>query len=75
VLVQGRLRLSKWETPEGEKRSTYGLEVDEVAPSLRFATATVQRMTRFSGREAPPMAVAPDDPWMSAAPPNGLAAA
>ena len=37
VVVVGRLRLSRWETPEGEKRSAYGLDVDEVGPSLRFA--------------------------------------
>jgi single-strand DNA-binding protein len=36
IVVTGRLRLSRWETPEGDKRSTYGLEVDEVGPSLRF---------------------------------------
>src|SRR3712207_1634148 len=46
VVVVGRLRLSRWETDEGEKRSAYGLEVDEVGPSLRFATAAVKKMTR-----------------------------
>src|SRR5262245_58213449 len=46
VVVVGRLRLSRWETPEGEKRSAYGLEVDELGPSLRFATARVQKLTR-----------------------------
>src|SRR5689334_14164642 len=30
VIVSGRLRLSRWETPEGEKRSAYGLDVDEI---------------------------------------------
>src|SRR2546423_12745633 len=46
VVVVGRLRLSRWETPEGDKRSAYGLDVDEVGPSLRWATAKVQKMTR-----------------------------
>src|SRR5262245_62667151 len=46
VVVVGRLRLSRWETDEGEKRSAYGLDVDEAGPSLRFATAKVARMTR-----------------------------
>src|SRR3954452_10684948 len=46
VVVTGRLRLSRWETPEGDKRSAYGLDVDEVGPSLRFATATVKKMSR-----------------------------
>src|SRR5689334_218217 len=46
VVVTGRLRLSRWETPEGEKRSAYGLDVDEIGPSLRFATAKVQKLSR-----------------------------
>src|ERR687884_1871137 len=46
VVVVGRLRMSRWETEQGEKRSAYGLDVDEVGPSLRFATATVKKMTR-----------------------------
>lgn len=49
VVVTGRLRLSRWETPEGEKRSAYGLEVDDIGPSLRWATAKVQKMTRTNG--------------------------
>ena len=39
----GRLRLRCWETPEGERRNVVEVEADEVAPSLKFATATVQR--------------------------------
>ncbi|MDR7273599.1 single-stranded DNA-binding protein [Catenuloplanes atrovinosus] len=46
VVLVGRLRLSRWDTPEGEKRSAYGLEVDEIGPSLRFATAKVQKLSR-----------------------------
>ena len=46
VILSGRLRLSRWETEAGEKRSAYGLEVDEVGPSLRWATAKVQKMSR-----------------------------
>jgi single-strand DNA-binding protein len=69
VVVFGRLRLSRWETDEGEKRSAYGLDVDDVGPSLRFATAKVAKMTRTNGRVAPPPTqVSPDDPWQSAAP-------
>ena len=74
VVVTGRLRLSRWETEEGEKRSAYGLDVDDVGPSLRFATAKVQRMTRTRA-SAPSEAVGPDDPWSSAAPANHRAAA
>ena len=60
VIVVGRLRLSRWETDEGEKRSAYGLDVDEVAPSLRFATAKVAKATRTRADEAP------DDEWTNA---------
>jgi single-strand DNA-binding protein len=70
VIVSGRLRLSRWETPEGEKRSAYGLDVDEIGPSLRFAQATVQKMNRTGGKAGDgftPTDV-PDDAWASAAP-------
>jgi single-strand DNA-binding protein len=66
VVVTGRLRLSKWETDEGEKRSAYGVDVDEVGPSLRFATAQVRKMTRTNGHTPDP--VPADDPWTSATP-------
>jgi single-strand DNA-binding protein len=46
VIVQGRLRQRSYETREGEKRTVYELEVDEIGPSLRYATAKVQRMNR-----------------------------
>src|SRR3954454_22006320 len=46
VLVQGRLRLSRWENEQGEKRSAYGLEVDEIGPSLKFAQAKVTKASR-----------------------------
>ena len=39
----GRVRMRSWEAPEGDKRSVVEVEADEVAPSLKFATATVQR--------------------------------
>jgi len=49
VIVQGRLRQRSYETREGEKRTVYELEVDEIGPSLRYATAKVQRMNRSGG--------------------------
>jgi single-strand DNA-binding protein len=49
VIVQGRLRQRSYETKEGEKRSVYELEVDEIGPSLRYATATVQKAVRSGG--------------------------
>ncbi len=67
VIVSGRLKLSRWETPEGEKRSAYGLDADEVGPSLRFATAKVQKMTRSKSDGFVPDNI-PDDPFSIAAP-------
>ena len=49
VIVQGRLRQRSYETEQGEKRTVYELEVDEVGPSLRYAQAKVQRMSRSGG--------------------------
>ena len=46
VLVVGRLRQRSWETPEGDKRSTVEIEADEVGPSLRWATAKVEKVQR-----------------------------
>ncbi|NUR85033.1 MAG: single-stranded DNA-binding protein, partial [Nonomuraea sp.] len=43
VIVQGRLKQRSYETKEGEKRTVYEVEVDEVGPSLRNATAKVNR--------------------------------
>lgn len=68
VLVSGRLRLSRWETDEGEKRSAYGLEVDEVGPSLRFATAKVTKTTRTKAGDGFLAADVPDDAWAASAP-------
>src|SRR3954447_11638476 len=48
VIVSGRLRQRSYETKEGEKRTVYELEVDEIGPSLRYATAKVQKMSRSS---------------------------
>ena len=43
VIVQGRLKSRSYETREGEKRTVFEVEVDEVGPSLRYATAKVTR--------------------------------
>jgi single-strand DNA-binding protein len=53
VVVLGRLRARSWETPEGERRSVVEVEADEVAPSLKWATATVERTSRKAGRSGP----------------------
>ena len=46
VIVQGRLRQRSYETKEGEKRTVYEVEVDDVGPSLRNASAKVNRVAR-----------------------------
>ena len=45
VIVQGRLKSRSYETREGEKRTVFEVDVDEVGPSLRYATAKVTRTT------------------------------
>ncbi len=79
VIVQGRLKQRSYETREGEKRTVFEVEVDEVGPSLRSATAKVNKTTRSgggsgggfgsgsggsSGGGAGPV----DDPWAAATP-------
>jgi len=49
VMVTGRLRQRSFETKEGEKRTVVELEVDEVGPSLRYATAKVTKAQRSGG--------------------------
>jgi single-strand DNA-binding protein len=49
VIVQGRLRQRSYETREGEKRTVYEVEADEVGPSLRNATAKVNKIQRQGG--------------------------
>jgi single-strand DNA-binding protein len=49
VIVSGRLRQRSYETKEGEKRTVYEVEVDEVGPSLRNASAKVTRSQRSGG--------------------------
>ena len=50
VIVQGRLKQRSYETKEGEKRTVYEVEADEVGPSLKNATAKVVKTTRGSGQ-------------------------
>jgi single-strand DNA-binding protein len=53
VIVNGRLRQRSYETREGEKRTVYEVEVDDVGPSLRSASAKVARSSRSGGPSAP----------------------
>ena len=71
VIVQGRLRQRSYETKEGEKRTVFEVEVDEIGPSLRNATAKVTRANRQQGGQGggQPQRQAPaQDPWSSQAP-------
>lgn len=79
VIVQGRLKQRSYETNEGKKRTVYELDVEEVGPSLRYATAKIHRVQRGGqGTSASSSArggedtgaVNPvDDPWGSTLPP------
>ncbi|AEF42962.1 single-stranded DNA-binding protein [Hoyosella subflava] len=83
VIVNGRLRQRSFETREGEKRTVIELEVDEVGPSLRYATAKVNKAGRSDGGQGgggrgggftAGAATAASDPWGSAPPAGGFAA-
>ena len=68
VVANGRLKQRSFETREGEKRTVVELEGDEIGPSLRYATAKVNKVSRgsggggFGGGGGAPA----DDPWGSA---------
>ena len=53
VVVQGRLKQRSYEDREGQRRTVVELDVDEVGPSLKYATAKVARVSRGSGGVAP----------------------
>jgi single-strand DNA-binding protein len=53
VIAQGRLKQRSYETKEGEKRTSMELEIDEIGPSLRYATAQVTRATSSGQAPAP----------------------
>lgn len=65
VVCQGRLKSRSYETKEGEKRTVMELEVDEIGPSLRYASAKVTRTQRGNGggNNAPANNSAPAANW------------
>ena len=63
VVVQGRLKQRSYETREGEKRTVVELEVEEVGPSLKYATAKVARVQRSGGGGYGSQGGGGDDPW------------
>jgi single-strand DNA-binding protein len=70
VILSGRLKQRSYETKEGEKRTVFEVEVDEVGPSLRNATAKVTKTTRQSGASSgftpPATDTYSEDPWAAA---------
>jgi single-strand DNA-binding protein len=69
VIVSGRLKQRSYETKEGEKRTVYEVECDEIGPSLKYATAKVNKTTRSGAGGGGGFGGAPaDDPWGSPAP-------
>ena len=62
VIVVGRLKQRTFETREGEKRTVVELDVEEIGPSLRWATAEVKKATRSSGGSGGAQG---EDPWGS----------
>jgi single-strand DNA-binding protein len=74
VVAQGRLKQRSFETREGEKRTVVEMDVDEIGPSLRYATAKVNRTQRGSstgggfGASGSGGGAPADDPWGSAPP-------
>jgi single-strand DNA-binding protein len=76
VIASGRLKQRSFETREGEKRTVIELDIDEVGPSLRYASAKVNKTQRGSSGggfgsagSAGSGSASNDDPWSSSAPP------
>jgi single-strand DNA-binding protein len=75
VVVQGRLKQRSYETREGEKRTVVELDVEEVGPSLKYATAKVARVQRSGGGGGyNSQGGGGDDPWASSPSQGGQSA-
>lgn len=68
VIVQGRLKQRSYETKEGEKRTVYEVEADEVGPSLRNASAKVTKAQRSTGGGGQQGGSQQGDPWAGGQP-------
>jgi single-strand DNA-binding protein len=64
VVVSGRLKARSYETREGEKRTVFEIDVDEIGPSLKYATAKVTKTQRSGGGQGF-QSGGGDDPWAS----------
>jgi single-strand DNA-binding protein len=65
VIVSGRLKARSYETREGEKRTVFEIDVDEVGPSMKYATAKVTKTSRSGGGQGGFQSGGGDDPWAS----------
>ncbi len=67
VIVSGRLKARSYETREGEKRTVFEIDVEEVGPSLKYATAKVTKTSRSGGGQGGGggFSGGGDDPWSS----------
>lgn len=82
VIVQGRLKSRSYETRDGERRTVFEVDVDEIGPALRYATAKVTRTSSGSsgggggggGRPSSGGNYGGEDPWASGAANGGSAA-
>ena len=63
VVVTGRLKQKSYETKEGEKRTSFELDVDAIGPDLRYATAQVTKSEFRSGQSAPVSGVPQSEQW------------
>ena len=63
VIVTGRLKARSYETREGEKRTVFEIDVEEVGPSLKMATAKVSKTSRQGGGGGGSYGGGGDDPW------------
>ncbi|MGW4640778.1 single-stranded DNA-binding protein [Sphaerisporangium sp. NPDC004334] len=69
VIASGRLCMRTYDTTDGERRTVYEMTVDEIGPSLRFATTEVKRTTRtHSTANANGASVGESDPWRVSTP-------
>jgi single-strand DNA-binding protein len=69
VIISGRLKSRSYETREGEKRTVFEIDVDEVGPSLKTATAKVTKTTRSGGGGGYGSGSSDNDPWATQASP------
>ena len=70
VIVSGRLKARSYETREGEKRTVFEIDVDEVGPSMKYATAKVTKTSRSGGGQGF-QSGGDSDPWANQGSGNG----